>query len=139
MTATSTPSMSIAVSVESGSKPRPRATWKCGCRARLRRRSSRLDAGGRRLAMCGNRQPLDFHPHDGIGVAFVLGALAECPLLPAEELRWARSMWPFEIAGPEIVRLHHVKVAVEDQIAVACHAAPPPVSRDCTAERPVRH
>jgi hypothetical protein len=31
----------------------------------------------------------------------------------------------FQVAGPEIVRLHHVKVAVEDQIAVACHIAPP--------------
>src|SRR3989454_6145811 len=36
-----------------------------------------------------------------------------------------RSMWPFEVPGPEIVRLHHVKVAVEDQKAVACHVAPP--------------
>src|SRR5439155_1618435 len=65
---------------------------------------------------------------------FVLGALAECPLLPAEELRRARSMWPFEIAGPEIVRLHHVKVAVEDQIAVACHVAPP-IRQQATTSR----
>src|SRR5882724_5921548 len=56
--------------------------------------------GGRRLGMRGNRQPLHLHPHDGIGVAFVLGALAECPLLPAEEPRRARAMWAFKVAGP---------------------------------------
>ena len=78
MTATSTPSISIAVRVESGSKPRPRATLKCGCRARLRRRSSRLEAVAAVALPCGgNRQPLHLHPHDGVGVAFVLGAVAE--------------------------------------------------------------
>src|SRR5437667_4353816 len=60
--------------------------------------------GGRRLAMRGNRQTLHLHPHDGIGVTFVLGAIAEFLLLPAEEPRQARSMWPFEVPGPEIVR-----------------------------------
>src|SRR2546428_7040999 len=85
--------------------------------------------------MRGNRQALHLHPHDAIGVALVLGAVAESSLLAAEEPRRARSMWAFEVARPEIVRLHHVKVAVEDQVAVACHIAPPPVSRDCTAER----
>ena len=86
--------------------------------------------GGRRLAMGGNRQPLHLHTHDAVGVALVLGAVAELLLLPAEEPRRARSMGPFEVAGPEIVRLHHVKVAVEDQIAVACHVAPPKLFRD---------
>src|SRR5947208_140607 len=81
--------------------------------------------GGGRLAVRRNRQSRHLHPHDGVGVTFVFGALAELLLLPAEEPRQARSMGAFEVAGPEIVRLHHVKVAVEDQIAVACHVTPP--------------
>src|SRR2546428_238124 len=57
MTATSTPSMSIAVNVDSGSKPLARAIWKCGCRARLRRRSSRLDAVAPAALPCAGTNP----------------------------------------------------------------------------------
>jgi len=50
ITATSMPSMSIAVRVVGASKALARATLKWGCRARLRRRSSRLETL-RRLAL----------------------------------------------------------------------------------------
>jgi hypothetical protein len=76
--------------------------------------------------MRGNRQPGDLHPHDGVGVAFVVGAVVQRLLLPAEEPRQVGPMWTVEVARPEIVGLHHVKVAVEDQIAVTCHITPPP-------------
>ena len=59
-----------------------------------------------------------------------------CLLLPAEEPRRVRPMRPVEVAGPEIVRLHHVQVAVEDQIAFACHIAPPPVSGRASQRSP---
>ena len=94
--------------------------------------------GGRRLAVRGNRQPRDLHSHDRVGVALVLGALGELLLLAAEEPRQVRPMRPFEVAGPEIVRLHHVKVAVEDQVAVACHVTPPDALEGLRRQHPVR-
>src|SRR5262249_30543508 len=81
--------------------------------------------GARRLAVRGNRKPRDFHPHDGIGVALVLRGLVERSLLAAEEPRQVRPMRAFHVAGPEVVGLHHVQVAVEDQIAIARHVTPP--------------
>src|SRR5262249_12543768 len=63
----------------------------------------------------GNREALDFHAHDGVGVALVSGVGVELALLAAEEARRVRAMRPFEEAGPQVVRFHHVKVAVEDQ------------------------
>src|SRR5439155_819297 len=81
--------------------------------------------GARRLAVRGNRQPRDLHPHDGVRVALVLRVDGERSLLTPEELRQVRAMRPFEVAGPQIVGLHHVKVAVEDQVAVTRHVTPP--------------
>ena len=54
---------------------------------------------------------------------FVAGGLRDLPLLPTEELRQVRAMGSLEVAGPQIVGFHHVQIAVEDQIAVACHIA----------------
>ena len=73
----------------------------------------------------GQITPLHLHPHDDVGVALVFGAFGELLLLPTEEPRQVGAMRSFEIAAPEIVGLHHVKVAVEDQISVAGHIAPP--------------
>src|SRR5262249_8390822 len=87
--------------------------------------------GARRLRERGNRQPGDLHPHDGVGVALVLRGGGERSLLTSAELRRVRTMRPFEVTRPQVVRLHHVKVAVEDQVAVACHS-PPPVAEDTT-------
>ncbi len=81
--------------------------------------------GAGRIRVRGNREPLHFHSHDGVGVALVLGALAQLSLLPSEEPRQVRPVLPFEVARPEIVGLHHVKVAVQDEIAVTSHIAPP--------------
>src|SRR5262249_1654802 len=92
--------------------------------------------GARRLAVRGNRQPRDLHPHDGVRVALVLRVGGERSLLTPEELRRVRTMRPLGVTRPQVVRLHHVKVAVEDQIAVARHS-PPPVAED-TTESPGR-
>src|SRR5262249_56995291 len=78
----------------------------------------------------GDRESLHLHAHDRIGVTLVFRVLcAERSLLSSEELRWVCPVWPFEVARPEIVRLHHVKVAVQDEIAITRHIAPPPGRR----------
>ena len=46
-------------------------------------------------------------------------------LLRAEETWRVRPVRCGEVAGPQIVGLHHVEVAVEDQITGACHVSPP--------------
>ena len=72
-----------------------------------------------------DRQPLHLHAHDRVGVGLVFRARGERLLLAAEEARRVGLMRADEIARPQIVGLHHVQVAVEDQIAFACHVFPP--------------
>jgi hypothetical protein len=72
-----------------------------------------------------DRQPLHVHAHDRVGIGFVFLGFLELRLLPAKELRRVLVVGRVEIAGPQIARLHHVQIAVEDQIAVACHVTPP--------------
>src|SRR5581483_6669694 len=68
---------------------------------------------------------LHLHPHDRVRVALVFLAFGERLALAAEEARRIGGIGAVEIAGPQIVRLHHVKVAVEDQKTVARHVVPP--------------
>jgi len=68
-----------------------------------------------------DRQPLDLHAHDVVGVALVVLAVGELCLMRAEEARRVLAVGLVEIARPQIVGLHHVKVAIHDQVAVACH------------------
>ena len=72
-----------------------------------------------------DREALHLHPHDRVGIRLVFLALGEGLLLPAEKARRVGLMRAVEIARPQIAGLHHVQVAVEDQIAVACHRSPP--------------
>ena len=64
---------------------------------------------------------LHLHSLDDVGVALVLGIAGKFLLLRAEKTRRVRPIRLVEIAGPEIIGLHHVEVAVEDQITFACH------------------
>ena len=83
-----------------------------------------LTAGGGRPLRLGerrDRQPLHLHASDSVGVAFVLGTLRQRLLLSAKEARRVRSMRLVEIAGPQVVRLHHVQITVQNQVAFACH------------------
>src|SRR5207247_10810794 len=101
-------------------------------------RSAGRGGGGRR-AVGGDRQSRHLHAHDRIGVALVLGTRFELPLLPGEEPWQVPSMRSFEVASPEVVGLHHVKVAVEDQKAVACHVTPPALSLQLTCDERLDH
>ena len=68
-----------------------------------------------------DRQTLHLHAHDRVGVALVLAALRKKLPLPAEKPRRVRPMRPIEVARPEVVGLHHVQIAVENQKTIACH------------------
>ena len=72
-----------------------------------------------------DRQPLHLHAHDRIGVGLVFLARRQRLLLAAEEARRVGPIGFAQIARPQIVGLHHVQVAVEDQVAVACHVVSP--------------
>jgi hypothetical protein len=69
-----------------------------------------------------NRQPLNGHAADRVGVGLVLLALLlQFLLLLAEELGRVRVVRRLQVARPEIAGLHHVQVAVDNEIAFACH------------------
>jgi hypothetical protein len=68
---------------------------------------------------------LDFHSFDRVSVFLVGRTFDQLLLLRAEEARRVRPIWLIEIADPEIVRLHHVEVAVEDQVTFTSHFPPP--------------
>jgi hypothetical protein len=80
--------------------------------------------------MRGDRQALYVHPHDRVGAGLVFLAFLERRLLPAKELRRVLVVGRVEIAGPQIAGLHHVQIAVEDQIAVLRHVALPGCVRE---------
>jgi hypothetical protein len=68
-----------------------------------------------------NGKPLHLHSLDDVGVVLILGIVGEFLVLRTEETRRIRPVRLVEIAGPEIIGLHHVEIAVEDQITLACH------------------
>ena len=69
-----------------------------------------------------DRQPLHLHRPDRVSASLVLGAFCQSLLLAAEKLRRVRPIGAVQIARPEVVRLVEVHVAVDDQVAFACHA-----------------
>src|SRR5215471_9096478 len=71
-----------------------------------------------------DREPLQLHSLNQVGAAPILGTLRKRLLLRTKESRRVRPIRLVEIAGPQIVGLHHVKVAVHDQIALARHVSP---------------
>ena len=83
------------------------------------------DGGAGLPGMRRDREPLDLHAHDVVGVALVVLAVVELRLMRTEEARRVLPIRFVEIARPQIVGLHHVEIAVHDQIAVACHGVPP--------------
>jgi hypothetical protein len=86
--------------------------------------ASKLTRGGGRslrFAVRRDGEALHLHPHDRVGVALVLRALRQLLLLPAIETRRVCPMGFVEIAGPQIIGLHHVEVAIHDQITLTRH------------------
>ena len=78
-------------------------------------------SGARQFAVRRDGKPLHLHSLDDVGVALVLGTVGKLLLLRAKETRCVLPIRLVKIARPEIIRLHHVKVAVEDQITLTCH------------------
>jgi len=73
-----------------------------------------------------DRQTPNLDTLDPVGVPLVFPARCELLLLRTEKAgRVRRAKGLAEIARSQIVRLHHVKVAVADQMAFARHLTPP--------------
>jgi hypothetical protein len=72
-----------------------------------------------------NREALHFHAADRVGIAFVVGAFLQLLLLRGEEPRRIRAIRLVQIARPEVARFIEVQIAVDDEVAVACHLSPP--------------